>query len=107
MGTAERLHKAAGGRARRRGIEFTLTIEEIDALMPLDARCPVLGFRMVLDDPEPDRWPSLDRIDPERGYVSGNVRIISKRANRLKGDGYPEEFRRIAEYMESYERSHT
>jgi hypothetical protein len=29
--------------------------------------------------------PSLDRIIPDRGYVPGNVRVVSDRANRLKG----------------------
>jgi hypothetical protein len=33
-----------------------------------------------------DGSPSLDRIDPGQGYVPGNVRVISDRANRLKGD---------------------
>lgn len=34
----------------------------------------------------PDDAPSLDCIYPERGYVPGNVRIISMRANLLKRD---------------------
>jgi hypothetical protein len=30
--------------------------------------------------------PSLDRIVPEVGYIDGNVRVISDRANRLKSN---------------------
>ena len=41
--------------------------------------------------------PSLDRIVPDRGYVPGNVRVVSDRANRLKGDRNLEELRRLAE----------
>jgi hypothetical protein len=41
--------------------------------------------------------PSLDRIIPERGYVPGNIRVISDRANRLKGGRNLNELRRLAE----------
>lgn len=39
--------------------------------------------------------PSLDRIDPERGYVKGNVWIISHRANRIKSDASHEELKLV------------
>lgn len=38
---------------------------------------------------------SLDRIIPGKGYVVGNVRIISWRANQLKSNGTVEEFEKI------------
>lgn len=59
--------------------------------------------------------PSLDRISPELGYVPGNVRVISDKANRLKGSrnltelraraiaGPPEwreDYRKIAAYVD-------
>ena len=39
--------------------------------------------------------PSLDRIVPELGYVKGNIRVISNRANHLKSDATLEEHRKI------------
>ena len=33
-----------------------------------------------------DNSPSLDRIDPNIGYVKGNVHWISNRVNRMKSD---------------------
>ena len=37
---------------------------------------------------------------PELGYVKGNVQVISWRANRLKSDGLPEEWTKIAEWCQ-------
>lgn len=73
-------------RARRSGIEFSIT--EKDLTMP--ETCPVLGITMKCEyvgrGKGGARWnsPSLDRIDPALGYVPGNVRVISHRANTLK-----------------------
>lgn len=100
LDTAARLIRSARLRAARRKIPFDLTVGYVRQLWPADGRCPVLGYRMVLDR-DLDETPSLDRIDNERGYVQGNVRIISLRANRLKADAHAFELRRIAAYLES------
>ena len=43
--------------------------------------------------------PSLDRIRPQLGYVAGNVRVISNRANHLKSNGTISEFEAVLAYM--------
>lgn len=43
---------------------------------------------------------SLDRIDSSRGYVKGNIWVISLRANRIKNDSTVEELRLIAGKVE-------
>lgn len=47
--------------------------------------CPVLGIPLTIGGKRSPSSPSLDRIDPALGYVPGNIRVISDRANRLKG----------------------
>ena len=42
----------------------------------------------------------LDRLDPNKGYVIGNVSWISGRANRIKYNATVEELRAIADWME-------
>ena len=43
--------------------------------------------------------PSLDRIDPGKGYVKGNVQVISMQANRMKNDGSIEELLLLSKWI--------
>lgn len=83
-------------RARRRGVDFQITIDDI----VIPDRCPVLGIKLAPGTKRSlDNAPSIDRLDPRRGYVPGNIHVISHRANRLKGDGTPEEHEAIAAWQ--------
>jgi len=44
-------------------------------------------------------WPSLDRWDSTKGYVPGNVFVISYRANTLKNNATYEEIVKVAQYL--------
>lgn len=46
-----------------------------------------------------DQSPSLDKVKPELGYVPGNVRVVSNKANRLKADNTIETLEAILKYM--------
>jgi hypothetical protein len=81
------------------GVEFSLDESDVS---PLPTVCPVLGIVLnyVVTSGRPeDNSPSIDRLNNNLGYVHGNVRVISNRANRLKSDGTKEEHLKIAEYM--------
>lgn len=85
----------ARSRAKKRGLLFDLTLEDI--VVP--EFCPVLGFRLVASSTfgRPARnSPSLDQINPGKGYTKGNVWVISWRANKLKSDASLEELTRLA-----------
>jgi len=43
----------------------------------------------------------MDRIDSTKGYIKGNVKVISTRANTLKGDATIPELKVILKYMEA------
>ena len=81
----KRLWNAAKSRAARKGREFNIELSDI----VIPAVCPVLGTSMV--------GPSLDRIDSNKGYVKGNVRVISKRANTLKNNATIKELESVLE----------
>ena len=47
--------------------------------------------------------PTLDKFIPSKGYVKGNVQIISWKANALKRDGSPDEWKKIAKWCQKEE----
>lgn len=84
------------GNATSRGIEFTIPFSEID----WPTHCPILNIELdYLAERRQENSVSFDRRDPTKGYVSGNVFIISWRANRIKNDGTAEEHELISKYM--------
>lgn len=84
-------------RAARAGI--TCTISAADIKVP--PGCPVLGIPLVPGGARHSKpnSPSVDRFDNSIGYVPGNVRVISHRANQLKADATVKELVSVLEYM--------
>ncbi len=80
-------------RAKLLKLDFNINISDI----VIPKICPVLGIS--LKGETPDNCPSLDRIDNTKGYIKGNVCIISHRANRLKSDATLEELEKIINYI--------
>ena len=92
-----RLIAAAKAASKKRGIAFDLVRSDI----AIPVTCPVLGIAIrKVRGPRTDNSPSLDRIMPERGYVRGNVIVISWRANRLKQDASVDELRKLADFYQ-------
>lgn len=83
--------------AKRRGVEFTITMEDLE----WPTHCPILGIELqyFTNAGRQEDSVSFDRIDPTKGYVPGNVYICSWRANRLKNNGTAEEHKKIYEFM--------
>lgn len=87
-------------RAKKRGIAFDIAAEDL----ALPKECPVLGIPLVIGWGQGFRThpgsPSVDRFDNSKGYVRGNVRVVSNRANILKNDASLGEMRAVLRYME-------
>lgn len=93
---AQYMLHGAKGRAKVRNIEFNLTKEDIT----IPEYCPILGVKLTVGImSHQDKYgPSLDRIDNSKGYIKGNVMVISKRANAMKNDASLEELKAFAQY---------
>ena len=63
--------------------------------------CPVFGIELEWEERVNgghDNSPSLDRIDSTKGYVKGNVMIMSNLANRMKSNSTLEQKKIEARY---------
>lgn len=82
-------------RAKKLGVPFDLT--PADLVLP--TVCPVLGVSLRVGGPRMGA-PSVDRIVPGRGYVKGNIVVVSGRANVLKGNASVDELKKLAEFYQ-------
>jgi len=70
-------------RAKLANLEFSITRH--DFFLP--KLCPLLGIKLVVGNRKvTEQSPTLDRIDNTKGYIPGNVWIISYKANTIKSN---------------------
>lgn len=74
--------------AKKKGIEHTITIEDLSMV----DICPLSGIEIDWGlSGRHLRNPSIDRIDPTKGYIPGNVEIMSCLGNTMKSNATPEQ----------------
>lgn len=89
--------RSAKARAKRDGLPFSLSKGDV----PIPAVCPVLGMPLSPGRAiKHDGSPTIDKLVPALGYVPGNVRVISWRANRIKCDASLSELKALVAYLE-------
>ncbi len=97
--TEYKMYARAKSRAKKNNLPFNIELDDI--IIP--ERCPLLGIEIesteVRNSPNN---PSLDKIIPEKGYIKGNVWVISNRANTLKNDASLQELQILVENLKSY-----
>lgn len=87
-------------RSKYNNIPFNLTPEDIK--IPLI--CPILGIPLKHTKGAPSsNSPSVDRIVPSKGYVRGNIIIISFKANAIKYNANADEIMKVAIFYKNLE----
>lgn len=88
----------AKARAKNKNIEFALTVKDI--IIP--KYCPILGIELICKNGKPGghkNSPSLDKIDPSKGYTKDNVQVISHLANMMKAHATNEEMINFSKWV--------
>lgn len=82
-------------RAKRDGIPFSIELDDI-VIPPI---CPVLKIPLFSGGFNNPNAPSLDRVNNSKGYIKGNVAVISFRANSRKSSMTIEQVEQLLKYM--------
>ena len=107
------MYKGIKYRAKQKSLDFDLTPEYIKSIWT--DTCPILGIplypavfesggtRHTCKAKPQTNSPTMDRIDSDKGYIKGNVCIMSYRANMIKNCGTLDEHRKIVSFLERQE----
>ena len=96
----QELHHNAKKRAKRKGIVFTILKEEIH----IPSYCPLLGSRLMKNPHGSYQWDNsatVDRIDNNKGYVVGNVWVVSSLANNIMSSATAEQIIAVGEGLKA------
>jgi hypothetical protein len=104
----QKIHKKAGTlyrnarqRATDKGLRFSLSKEFIEAALK-KGKCQATGVAFDFNESsggkgQSNPWsPSLDRIDPNKGYTKDNVQVVALIYNRAKGADSENDVRQLA-----------
>jgi hypothetical protein len=83
---------------KREGLDFDLTEDHLESIWT--GVCPILEVPLDIRASRSESYaPHIDRIDPSKGYVKGNVQWLSARANRLKNNMTRDELERLYKWL--------
>jgi len=94
--------EGARKRALERDIGFNITLEDLE----FPDTCPVLGIQLEHGNKDWKTSPSIDRIDNSKGYVKGNVIVVSSLANSIKNCATWQQVMTVAEFYRDLEELH-
>ena len=87
--------------------EFNITWQDLKEIFPKDNRCPIFKTPFVTGKEKYPRklWPSVDRIDNNKGYTKGNIIWVSNGANSMKGEFTADEIIKVGKFYKELEKN--
>lgn len=95
-GTAHYLYHTKRQECRKKAIPFDLTKEWYRGQLEKGCAVTDLPFRLTAQGKPNPYSPSVDRIDPSKGYLKNNCRLVLYGVNSLKGTGTDDDMWQIA-----------
>ena len=95
-----KMYRRAKSRAKDGNYPFTITVDDI--IIP--TTCPVLDIPIYVTEGKSGGFnhsPSLDKIDPEKGYTPDNTMVMSQLANAMKANATPEQLLKFSDWINS------
>ena len=91
---ASQLYSRAKASAKARRLRFAIVVADI--IIP--EYCPYLNIKLTtfVNGGRQDSNASLDRIDNSKGYLPGNIQVISSKANFMKRNATIRELKTFA-----------
>ena len=91
-------------RAVKNNIDFNIEVDDI--IVP--KKCPVLGIPLKMNSgTTKDDSATIDRINPNKGYIKGNIIVISHRANKIKSNATCEEIYKTYKWLKKLNKQYT
>ena len=88
-------------RARKKNLPVEVTVEYLKNIYPDNMICPALGIKMEVGEKNRNvNSPSIDKIIPEKGYVPGNIIVVSMKANLIKSFATPDEIIKVGKFYQ-------
>lgn len=90
-------------RSKQKGLEYNIDTKYLISIYPKDKKCPILGYKL-----EPFQngkigqskfSPSLDRINPRKGYTKGNVEFVCGLANNMMNNAEKRDLVRFSKWI--------
>lgn len=98
--SCHQMRSSASKRAKAFDLPFDITSDYLISIAP--EFCPVMGYKLAYGGGDKTKAsPSLDRINPKKGYIVGNVQVLSLIANTMKNEATVEELNSFANWVNS------
>lgn len=100
LSTETKMLQRAKNRAKSKNILFDLKLEDIK----IPEYCPIMGIKLECHKGRSGgnkNSPSLDRINPLKGYTKDNIEVISHLANMMKSLANEEELKTFGVWITS------